>query len=97
MRQAVERGTRQQIVAKGGRPFFKRAVAGDDDRAMFIAFAENVVQVLGGRRRERLQAEIIQDQQAHREHTGQETRVSARRPRAKATRYAIVKKRPKRR
>ena len=47
MRQTVESGTRQQIIAEGIGPFFKCAIAGDDQRAMLIVFADPAFAPLG--------------------------------------------------
>ena len=47
MRQAIQSSTRQEIVAERIGPFFEGAVAGDDHGAMLIAFADDVVEILG--------------------------------------------------
>jgi hypothetical protein len=39
MRQAIQGGARQKFVAEHLGPLFESAVAGDDERAAFVAFA----------------------------------------------------------
>ena len=61
MGQAIQRGVREQIVPEDLRPLFKGAVAGNDERAMFVPLADDVVQVLSGLGRQWLQAKVVQD------------------------------------
>ena len=48
MSQTVQGGTGQQVIVKDLGPFLEGAIAGDDDRGPFVAFADDLVQVLGG-------------------------------------------------
>jgi len=62
MGQTIKSGAGEQIVVEDFGPFCKGAVAGDDERAAFIAFGDDFVQILNGLRRKRLQPEIVQDE-----------------------------------
>jgi hypothetical protein len=46
--EAIESSTGQQIIVEDFSPFFEGAVAGDDERSTFVAFADDVVEVLSG-------------------------------------------------
>ncbi len=48
MGETVQGSTGQQVAVKDLGPFLEGAVAGDDDRGPFVAFADDLVQVLGG-------------------------------------------------
>ena len=48
MGETVQGRTGQQVVAKDLGPFLEGAIAGEDDRGPFVAFADDLVQVLGG-------------------------------------------------
>jgi hypothetical protein len=61
--QPAQGGAGQQVIVKDLRPFPEGTVAGDNHRALFIAFTGVFVQVLGCLRRKRLQAEIVQNQE----------------------------------
>lgn len=74
MGQAIEGGTGQQIIAENFMPLFKRPIAGDDDRASLIAFGNDLIQVLDGDGGERLQTEVIQDEQITVEDAGHQAR-----------------------
>ena len=74
--QAVQGSAGQQVIAEDLGPFFKGSVTGDDEGPGLVAVGNDVVQVLSGLRGERLQSEVIQDQQVHRQEFIKETNVS---------------------
>lgn len=61
--QTVQAGRRQERVEKDIGPLVRGAVAGQDDAALLVAPVDNVVQVAGRWRLERLEPEIVQHQQ----------------------------------
>lgn len=76
MSQAIQGGAGEQIIVKDFGPFLKGAITGDDDGGAFVAFADDLVQILGGLGGERIQAEIIQDEKLGGEKLGQQAGVS---------------------
>ena len=63
MRQAIQPGGRKQWIGEPGSPLGRRTIAGQQNRAVLIAFVDHVIQVLSRRRLHGLEAEVIDDQQ----------------------------------
>ena len=59
--EAIEQRAGQSFGAEHAGPLVKRQVAGDDDRATFVALAEDLEQQLGSGLRERHIAQFIDD------------------------------------
>jgi len=57
--QAVQGGRGHQGIAEQIRPLAGRPIAGDQDRAAFVAFENDIQQILGARRTDGLEAEVI--------------------------------------
>ena len=74
---AIERGAGQQVVGKGGGPFLEGAIAGDDERGPLVAFGDDLIEVLRGLRRKGLQAKVVENQEIHGQHLGQEALMRA--------------------
>jgi hypothetical protein len=84
--EAIEGGAGQQVVGKGVGPFLEGAIAGDDERGPLVAFGDDLIEVLGGLRRKGLQAlvcaptaqaKVIENQEIHGQHLGQEALMRA--------------------
>ena len=67
----------KQIIGKYLAPLFKGAVAGDDQRAMFITFGNDLVEILGRLGRNGLQSDLVQDQQIESQDTSELAGVGA--------------------
>ena len=65
MGEAIKGGAGEQVVVENAAPFGEGAIAGNNEGGVFVAFGDNFIQVLSGLRGERLQAEIIEDQQVN--------------------------------
>ena len=63
MGKAIEQRAGQSLGAEHSGPLIEGQVAGDDDRAAFVALAEDLEQQLGASRRERHVAQLVDDQQ----------------------------------
>ena len=61
----------QLIVVEHLGLLLKGAIAGDDHRAMFVPFTDDLVQVLGGLMSQRMEAKVIQNQEIDIQHLGQ--------------------------
>ncbi len=86
----VQCGAGEQVVAKYCGPFGESAVAGHHQRGAFIAFGDDFIQVLRALRGERLQAEIIAQQQVGGEGFAQQPGTPPRTQQA----FDFLKKRP---
>ena len=63
VRETIQSCAGEQRIVEYLWPFFEGAVAGDNDGAALIAFADDLVQILGSLGRDRMQAEVIQHQE----------------------------------
>jgi len=62
MRQPIQPGGREQWIGEPGRPFGRRTITGQQNRAVLIAFVDDVIEILRGRWLHRFEAEVINDQ-----------------------------------
>ena len=60
--QTIKGGTGKEISGEDFAPLFKDTVGGDDQRAMFIAFGNDLVEILNSLGRNGLQTKIVQDE-----------------------------------
>jgi len=63
----IERGGGEEGFAEQLRPLGPIAIAGEQDRGFLIPFVDDVVEVLGAGRTERLEAEVVEDSRSGRE------------------------------
>ena len=63
MRQAIERGGREERLPEEVWPLGAVAIRGQENRAALIPFVDEVVEILGARRAQRLEAEVVEDEQ----------------------------------
>ena len=63
MSQTIQGSTGQQVIVKDLSPLFEGTIAGDDDRGPLVAFADDLVQVLGGLGSQWIKAKVVEDQQ----------------------------------
>jgi hypothetical protein len=75
--QTIQGSTGKQIIGKYLTPLFKGAVGGDDQRTVFIAFGDDLVEILGSLGRNGLQSEVVQDEQIIGQDTSQMPWVGA--------------------
>src|SRR5438876_4654306 len=61
--QAIECRRREQRLAEELRPLRAIAITGQQDRAAFIPFIDDVVQILGTRGAQRFEPEVVEDEQ----------------------------------
>ena len=61
--QAIEGGGREQRLPEEVRPLRAVAIRGQENRAALIPFVDEVVEILGARRAQRLEAEDVEDEQ----------------------------------
>ena len=59
--QAVKGGRGEQGLAEEVRAFPPIAVAGQDDRGFLVSLIDDVIEVLGARPAQRLEAEVVED------------------------------------
>ena len=62
MCESIERGGGEQWTLKQIGPFGERPVRRDDERAPFVPLIDHFVEIFGPGRRQRLEAEVVQDQ-----------------------------------
>ena len=65
MAEAIDGRRAEQLVLEGLAPFLKIKIAGDDRRALFVALGHHVVEILILVERQRLEAEVVNDEQVH--------------------------------
>ena len=73
----IEGGTGEQIIGEDLAPFFESPVGSDDQRAVFIAFGDDLVEILDGLGRNGLEAEIVQNDQVVSQGTSKDAGVGA--------------------
>lgn len=65
MGEPVECGRGKEGISEDLVPFLGGTVAGEQDRAMLVTFADDLIEILDGLWRERNQAEVVEDQNVH--------------------------------
>src|SRR5437879_8477018 len=61
--QAIEGGGREQRLAEEVRPLRAVAIRGQENRAALIPFVDDVVEILGARRAQWLEPEVVEDEE----------------------------------
>ena len=61
--QTIQGRAGEQVIGKDLAPLFEGAVGWDDHGAVFIPFGDDLIEILSGLGRNRLQSEIVQDEQ----------------------------------